>query len=326
MNPMNDLDIIHSLKKYTHIAIAAHISPDGDAIGACVALALALVKMNKKPVILMDEYPEKYNFLPGRQYIYNTYPNHVPLELFVALDCGDLQRLGKYIDDFEKAPLSLNIDHHISNPHYGDFSYVDPEASSTCEIIYKIIKEAEVPIDDEIATSLYTGIAFDTGGFKHSSTTSFTHQIISDLIKYNIDFTDILDKLFYSRSLESAKLLGYALYKMETLNDKQLCICDLSTKEMEELGASANDTEGIISFMKNIDGVLVAVLLYEKNANEIKVSFRASGDKDVCRIAQFFQGGGHKKAAGCTLHTDLKDAKTKILDTVQKELFREKSN
>ncbi|NLK97014.1 bifunctional oligoribonuclease/PAP phosphatase NrnA [Defluviitalea saccharophila] len=318
---MNAFDIIQSLKKYTHIALAAHISPDGDAIGACTALALALAKINKKPIILMEEYLEKYNFLPGRQYIYNTYPADEPLELFVALDCGDLQRLGAYAEYFEKAPLTINIDHHISNPNYGDYNYVDSEASSTCEIIYKIIKQSEINIDDEIAASLYTGIVFDTGGFKHSNTTALTHQIISDLIKYNIEFSDIMDRLFYSRSIESAKLLGLALNKMELLQDKQLCVCDLSKKEMEEVGASVNDTEGIISSMKNIEGVLVAILLYEKNSNEVKVSFRASGDKDVCKIAQIFQGGGHKKAAGCSLNTDLIDAKKKILDIVQKELF-----
>ncbi|NLM13729.1 MAG: bifunctional oligoribonuclease/PAP phosphatase NrnA [Epulopiscium sp.] len=318
---MNDLDIIQSLKKHTYIALSAHISPDGDAIGACTALAMALVKMNKHPVILMDEYPEKYNFLPGREYIFSTYPDNVPLELFVALDCGDLQRLGKYVDYFEKALLTINIDHHISNPNYGDYNYVDSKASSTCEIIYKIIKNSEIDIDDEIAASLYTGIAFDTGGFKHSSTTFLTHQIISDLMKYKIDFTGIMDKLFYSRTFESAKLLGLALNKMELHYNKQLCICDLSKQEMEEVGASVNDMEGIIASMKNIEGVLVAILIYEKNSNEIKVSFRSSGDKDVCRIAQIFQGGGHKKAAGCTLYTDLKNAKIKVLDIVQKELF-----
>lgn len=318
---MINVDIIQQLRNCTHIALSAHISPDGDAIGACIALALALEKMNKKPIILIDEYPKKYDFLPGKEFVYKEYPNNTQLDLFIALDCGDVGRLGEYTSYFEKSPITINIDHHISNPKYGDYYFVDSGASSTCEIVYRIIKACEIDIDNKIAVCLYTGIAFDTGGFKHSNTSTSTHQIISDLIKYNIDFSDIMDKLFYTRSLESSKLLGHVLTKMEVLQDKQLCVCSLAIEEIEGVGATINDVEGIISFMKNIEEVLIAVLLYEKSKDEIKVSFRSSGDKDVCCIAQSFQGGGHKKAAGCTLNMRLEEAKKQIIDKIQKELF-----
>ncbi|WP_058485197.1 DHH family phosphoesterase [Defluviitalea phaphyphila] len=318
---MINSNIIEQIKKYNNIVLAAHVNPDGDAIGACTALALALSKIGKNPVILMDEYPEKYNFLHGREYIHKEYINDEPLELFITLDCGDLERLGDYISYFRKAPITINIDHHITNTKYGHYNEVKKEASSTCEIIYEVIKSCEIPFDDKIASSLYTGIAFDTGGFKHSSTTSFTHEVISDLLKYKVNFTYIMNKLFYSRSLTSSRLLGLALSKIELLENDKLCFCDLSKKEMESLGATIDDVDGIIASMQNIEGVLVSVLIYEKDKNEIKVSFRSVGDKDVSKIAKMFNGGGHKNASGCTINKNLEAVKKEILKKIQEELF-----
>lgn len=314
-------DIIKQIQNHKYIAIATHINPDGDAIGSCTALALALYKNGKKPIILINERPKKYAFLSGEEFIFEEYPRDIPLELFIALDCGDKERLGGYISYFDNAPISINIDHHISNPKYGHYYYVDSQASSTSEMIYGLIKDCGIPFDGTIAQSIYAGIAYDTGNFRHSSTTSSTHRVISDLLQYDFDFTKILDKLFHLRSLASAKLLGYALNKMEIAYNNEICICTLTRKEMDALGAGTDDTEGIISFMKNIEGVTVAILIYEKKDNDIKVSFRSSGDKDVCSVAQLFKGGGHKKASGCSLSMPIHKAKEEVFNVVLKELF-----
>lgn len=314
-------ELYNLIREYTHIAIAAHISPDGDALGACTAFALALEKLGKKPIILINDYPEKYDFLSFKSFVYKEYPSHLPLELFIALDCGDKERLGNYTKNYDKAKFTINIDHHITNPKYGDYNMVDTDASSTCEIIYKLIKTWDIPLDNEIASSLYTGIAFDTGGFKHNNTTSFTHQVISNLMHHDINFTSIMNKLFYSRSLQATQLLGYSLNKIELFQNNQFCLCSLDKDEIKQSGANDSDTEGIIAFMKNIEGVLIALLLYEKAKNEIKVSFRSSENIDVCSIAQKFGGGGHKKAAGCTLYKSMKDAKKEMIYSILKELF-----
>ena len=321
MKPMINQEIYNLINDSMHIALAVHTNPDGDAIGACTALALVLEKMGKKPIILMKDIPDKYNFIHGKELIYDEYPDNLPLELFIALDCGDKERIGEYISIFDTAKITINIDHHITNPKSADYNLVNSNASSTCEIIYELIKDWGLSLDKEIASSLYTGIAFDTGGFKHNNTSSFTHKIIADLLTYNINFTDIMNKLFFSRSLSATKLLAYALNKMELYQNNQLSICTLDKKELEKFDAKNFDTEGIISFMKNTEGVLIACLLYEKSENEIKVSFRSSDNIDISVIAQIFGGGGHKKAAGCTINKTIIEAKDEVINTILKELF-----
>ncbi|HOQ16500.1 MAG TPA: bifunctional oligoribonuclease/PAP phosphatase NrnA [Defluviitaleaceae bacterium] len=318
---MTSQEIYQLIHDSNYIAIAVHTNPDGDAIGACTALALVLKKIGKKPIILMREIPDKYNFLAYHEFICQEYPKHLPLELFIALDCGDKERIGEYSNHFDIADTTMNIDHHITNLEYADYNLVNSKASSTCEIIYKLIKDWEISLDQEISSALYTGIAFDTGGFKHNNTSSYTHLIVADLLAYNINFTDIMDKLFHTRSISATKLLGYSLNKMEFYQNNQLCLCTLDKKELESFGAKDGDTEGIISFLKNTEGVLIACLLYEKTENETKVSFRSSGDIDISYIAQKFGGGGHKKAAGCTINKNINEAKEEVINTILKELF-----
>ncbi|WP_250278494.1 DHH family phosphoesterase [[Clostridium] colinum] len=306
---------IQEIEKSKNIVIAGHTSPDGDAICSALSLGMTLEKMNKSVTILLEEYESVYNYVKGHYMVYkDSYEDLKDVDLFISVDCGDINRLGDAKAIFEKAKKTVNIDHHISNDNFGDLNIVNDKASSTSEIIFEIINHIGA-IDLDIATAVYTGIVFDTGGFKHNCTSKRTHQIAGELVAIGVDTVNIYSDILSMHTLENSKLLSKAIQNIYIEDD--IIISTLSKQEMEDLGASHKNTGGIVQYLLDIKNINVAVFLYEKNDKSIKVSFR-SKTIDVNKIASSYGGGGHILAAGATiLDMTLEQIKNDILQKIK---------
>ena len=306
---------VQLIKDSKTIVLAGHTSPDGDAISASLSLGMSLQKMGKEPIILLEEYGSSFEYLKGHNMVYKEgYENIQDIDLFISLDCGDIERLGLAKDVFEKAKNTVNIDHHISNNNFGKLNIVNPSSSSTSEIVFEIIDYIG-NIDLDIATALYTGIVFDTGGFKHNCTTKRTHQIAGELIDIGVDSVCIHSNILTMHSLENSKLLAKSINNIYIEND--IIISTLSNEEILSLGCTNKNTGGIVQYLLDTKGMNVAIFLYEKEDKSIKASFRSKAI-DVNQIASKFGGGGHILAAGATIRDmTLEQAKEAILEEIR---------
>lgn len=310
-------DIFERISKSNNIAIAGHINPDGDTIGSCMALALCLNKIGKKPIVLLEDYNEKYDVIPGKEFLRQNLPDDLKVDIFVALDCSDKTRLGKFSELFDKTAVTISIDHHISNKEFAQYNYVLEGASSTSEIIFNMVN-MYVPIDSDIATAIYAGIICDTGGFRHKSTNSNTHIVVSKLLNCGIPFTHICNELMFARSIEESRSFKTALENLVCLEDYGISYSYISQEDMERIGVSVKDFDGIVEYLINIRGTKVAFFAYPKAENEVKISFR-SKDINVCEMAEKFNGGGHELAAGCNvLNTPILEVIDMVLNEVKK--------
>lgn len=309
-----------SIQKGSSIAVISHVNPDGDSLGSLLGLSLALRKLGAAVTTFVnDEVPNKFKFLPSidRVLRYDVSQVKVFDQCFV-LDCGDEKRLGYSIDILEKSRQVINIDHHISNKGFGDIDIVDPGASSTCEIIYHIItQEMGTPMDQAIATCLYTGIVTDTGNFRYDSTSPDTHRIAASLLEAGVDLHKITFYLQQNNSLGSVKLLGHLLAGMEVYAEGKVAVMQVTRQILEEYEVQYDEVEGMINYGRDIEGVEVAVVLKELSEQGVKVSLRSKTSFDVSKLAQAFGGGGHRKASGAVIDCNIEEAKKQILDKIQ---------
>jgi len=309
---------IELINKSDNIYICSHVQPDGDNIGSTLGLYMAISKIKERVyVIKSDDIPSDYKFLPN-SHVFKEYDTNSDVDLFISLDSSDIERLGPGKELLRKAKKVINIDHHVTNDNFGDINIVLPDASATGEIVYKFIKRLDVDIDKDIATCLYTGISTDTGRFMYSNTTYETHLIISDLLKTGIDLNSININLYQNRSIERTKLFLEVLYNMEFFLDNKVAVAIVTQQMMEKNNAKLEDTEGIVSFMRDTGPIEVACLLKEISENEVKVSLRSKRYVDVSEIALKFDGGGHVRAAGCTIYDTMDNVKNIVLDEILK--------
>ncbi len=317
---MTDLmTIINKIKSADKIAIISHINPDGDAVGSSLALAIALRGIGKSvDVYLQDGVPGIYGFLHGSDTVLEEW-NHSEYDIAVALDSGDLERLGRCVEVYNSSRIKINIDHHITNTKFGDYSYIETFASSAGEMVYRIIKMSGIDINKEAAECLYVSIATDTGGFRYSNTTSICMQVAADLINCEIDVSELSQKIFDTISLAKVKLMGSAIDSLEMAGEGKIAVMHVSYGQKESFGANLDDFDGIVNIARNINGVEAAAFLVEKSPNEIKVNFRSNSYIDVSEIAKEFSGGGHKRAAGCTIISkSIDEAKSIIMERLLK--------
>lgn len=311
------------------IIIAGHVNPDGDAIGSCLAFALCMKAVGKQPCVLLGEYSRKYDFLQGREFVYNGDYKEVSGDAFVAFDTSAKSRLTEAaLKVFERTKLKIVVDHHISNSNFGDYNFVIPDASSTSEIVYDIACEYKSLTNGTakaIAENIYTGILSDTNGFRHDSTSAKTHYIAADLISKGINFNAIYTRTQMSRSLEEVRIFATALNKFKIDEAYPIAYTSITVGDMEEAGAKYSDLDNIVEYFLNIDGVEVSFMLKEHSETRTKVSMR-SRNIDVSQIAVSLGGGGHKKAAGVTLELSSANACDTILNAVRHELGKTTSS
>jgi bifunctional oligoribonuclease and PAP phosphatase NrnA len=314
-------EIVEVLRKAPSVALFSHVSPDGDCLGSMLAIGLALELMGKTVVFFNpDHVPATLSFLPGADRIRNSLPDPKPQTL-VFVDCTDLQRVS-LTSDYLVDSTVINVDHHISNQRFGHFNWVDDKASACAEVVLTLIRKLGVTINQEIATNLYTAIVTDSGCFQYSNTTANTHRLTADLIEVGLDLTLIHHNIFDQKPLAQIKLLQAALNTLELYADGQLAIMTLTREDFEQSGAGQELSDGLVNHVRSIGGVEAAVLLKEVGPQEVKGGFRSNLWLNVNEIAAQFGGGGHKRAAGCTLKVPLAEAKQRVIRAIKEGLER----
>ncbi len=303
------------------IAILPHVFADGDALGSSFALALALSAMGKNADVLLEEkVPLLYDFLPGRHFSSVYVKSEKRYDLALALDCGDMERLGRRKEVFDSANSTANIDHHNTNTGFAVQNHVDTTSSSTGEIIFTLLDKMGHKAGADVAVNLYAAISTDTGGFRYSNTTPRTHIIASELIGQGVDVAELSRTVFDTASYEKVKLTGAAIQSLELIENGRIAVMTLTNEMISKTGAGEEDSDGIINIARNIRGVEAAVMLRQLDNGEIKVNLRSNKYVDVSAVAGRFSGGGHKRAAGFTTADDLIRVKAGLLDELRKEL------
>lgn len=314
--------IIESIKKYDNFLITSHTSPEGDALGAQLGLASIIRKMGKRGVIVdQDALPYGLDFLPGSKMIRLLDKNcsRIAFDCFVAVDCADLKRTGSvYKLNHARKPV-LNIDHHISNSFFGDVNWVDADASSCSEMIYILHKKLGLAMDEDTAVALYTGIMTDTGSFRYSNTSSFTHLAAADLLKYGVDVVEVYRKAYADIPVREAKLLLKILPGMRLCAEGKVAWFEFKKKLFAGRQPCVDLADMALSFGRAIKGVEVVVLFKENlgPVKDVRVNLRSSGSFDVNKVASFFGGGGHKTASGCTLSGSIRQVEAKVLRKIR---------
>ena len=316
-----DREIVKLIAEAGGVAIFPHVSADGDAIGSSLALALALKNAGKKAVVYIDEnIPAVYRFLSGNELTCFYDPQDEVMDVNIALDTGDVGRLGIRGEAFFKAPCTINIDHHVTNTKFALYNFVDVESASTGEIVYTLLKKLIYPIDRDMAACLYTAISTDTGGFKYSNTTAETHKIAAELLATGLDIGELSQRIFDNTTYTKLKLTQKAIEKLELYEGCRLAVVVISQADLQSTGASDEDCDGIVNIGRSIEGVEVSLLVKEKNADEVRINLRSKTYVDVSEIAAAFGGGGHKRAAGCTVKGPLQEVKDRLTTAVKEKL------
>ncbi|MDD3403852.1 MAG: bifunctional oligoribonuclease/PAP phosphatase NrnA [Hespellia sp.] len=310
----------HILKGKESVAISGHIRPDGDCVGSCMGLYLYLKEnfhFNELDVYL-ERIPDSFHILQGTKEIKHEISGEKHYDLFICLDCGDLDRLGFSAELFLNAKSTFCVDHHISNRSFANENYVVPDASSTSELIFQLMDTDK--ISKATAEALYMGIAHDTGIFQYSCTAPSTMETAAVLLRKEIDANEITDRTYSEKTYTQNQILGKALLEsMMLLNRK--CIASIVTlKDLHFFEADARDLEGIVSQLRNTKGVEVAIFLYELEPQVYKVSLRSKGLVDVNKVAQYFGGGGHVRAAGCSMNGNYYDILNNIVRQIDLQL------
>lgn len=305
------------------IAIAGHIRPDGDCIGSCTALYLYLSRNREKlglekVDVYLEPFGNEFGILSGVDEIKHTYDTGESYDTFISLDCGSLDRLGNALKFYEAAKKTINIDHHISNQAFAKVNHVVADASSTCEVLFTLMEEEE--ISKEIAAALYVGLIHDTGVFKHSNTSEKTMNIAGKLISKGIDFSTLIDESFYAKTYMQNQILGRCLMESMLVLGGRVVFASLSRRMLDFYGATTADLDGIIDQLRVTKGTEVAIFIYETDLHEYKVSMRSNGELNVSRIAVYFGGGGHIKAAGCSMHGSVHDVINNLTAHIEAQL------
>lgn len=305
------LEAANFLKKNDDYYILTHMNPDGDAMGSGFGLCNALRMLGKRAnVLCSDPFPKKYEYL---------FKDYVPMKFtpqtVVAVDLADAKLFGKELSVYASY-VDLCIDHHVSNTGYARRTLLNGEASAACEVLYEVFTEGGMPIDRLTAMCLYTGLATDTGCFRFENTTPRAHVIAAELMKYDIPYARMNRELFEIKSRARMVIEQTVINTMETYLDDKCAIIAVTDDLVKETGISREEFEGLASIPMQVEGVEVGVTIKENEPGKFKISMRSAEKANVSEICAKLGGGGHIRAAGCTLEGDLQQVKLKVLSVV----------
>jgi phosphoesterase RecJ-like protein len=318
--------IINQIKTAQHILLASHSDPDGDAVSSLLALGLAVKHLDKKITLYNSSpIPAVYRFLPSVDCIVRHLNKTDNYDVALVLDCGDLSRVGRAGSTISQISVVINIDHHISNTGFGDLQLIDANACSTAEIVYRLITALNIPLNKEMAISIYTGILTDTGSFRFSNTSQAAFAISHEMTKLGVEPYRVAQQVFGTYSLERIKLLNLALDSLEISENGKLSIMTVTSAMFEYTETQPEDVDGMINYARRIQDVKIAALIQEQrngesrsgNQRRFHVSLRSDGSVDVAAIAGEFGGGGHASAAGFQVETSLLKLKSDIITLAQ---------
>lgn len=317
--------VVACIKRNKHFLITTHINLEGDALGSELAFYRLLKSMGKSATILnADDLPYGYEFLADTNKIRRLRKTikDIKFDCLVVLDCSDLGRCGGVSKLNSHHKPILNIDHHISNQRFGDINWVDAHASSVCEMIYQLYKKLDLPLNREIAMFLYVGMLTDTGGFRYPNTTILTHKIVAQLMKYELDISQIYKNVYENIPFPDMKLLSEILPTIRRQANGKIAWLQIRSNLLKNKRISFDLTEHLLNFARAIKDVEVAVLFKENLYGKfgVGVNLRSRGKVDVNRIASFFGGGGHRTASGCTIPGKIGEVRKKVLAKIRESL------
>lgn len=292
------------------VALFPHVNPDGDAVGSTVALCLALRSRGIESWVYSGKIPGYLGFL-NTEVITDDFGIMAPPDICMAVDCSDENRIDDRLEAFASGYTKLCLDHHLNEAGFGDYYYIDEDAAATCELVYDLLVSQGITPDRDTANAIYTGISTDTGNYKHTNTTPHVHEIAAELIRSGVDHMEVMVNLHENKSMKKVLCESTAVGRMLVFAEGKGVISYLTAADMAGLDASKEDTDEIIDALKKISGVEMAAYLEERE-NGIKVSMRAKTDGNVADICRKYDGGGHVKAAGCTLKMSMEDAFARI--------------
>lgn len=296
-------EVVAALADASEVALATHVNPDGDALGSLLAIALGLTKLNKRvhPSLGASEnkVPASYAFLPGVDRLVGA-DEVPPTPTFVALDCGAADRLGDLEAVARASDCLINIDHHPGNESFGTLNVVVPTASSTAELVTRLLEDLGVAFNNDIATCLYVGVVTDTGRFQYENTSPDTLRLAADLIAYGVHVPSIALEVFESSPFGYLKLLGHVLERATLFEDERFVYSWITLADLEDTGTTLADTEKLIDAVRGTRDAEVAAVFKEQDDGKFRVSLRSKGPVSVGEIARAQGGGGHELAAGFT--------------------------
>lgn len=302
------------------IVLYPHIGMDGDAVGSCSALCEALLRAGKEAsVYIIEDVPENLSFLCG-DFFHNDGEKAASADISVCVDCGDLGRIKGREQAFLSAATTVCIDHHNTSDPFCIYNHIDGSQAATGQLIYKLIKAMNIEIKKETAGRIFAALLTDTGGFQYSNTQKETFDIASDLMDKGLNPNDVSVEIFENDRLEKIKIESMSIDRMRSLCGGKVLMAYVSQEMLEESGAYMNETNGIVSKLRSVRGVEVAVFVKEKAKNDIKISMRSKKYVDVSKIAAAFDGGGHVRAAGFSMECSLQEALMSLEKILEKEM------
>lgn len=306
--------IIRFLNEHNSFLLISHISPDGDTLGSAAALALALRDMGKRVTLAVDgKVPHRLRIFEENVHFYNfdTKPKE-DYDCIVALDCGDLGRLGRFDAEFSAHECTAVIDHHPTNPAYGKANWIKQVAATTM-LVLEILLEMQCQITKAIANCLYAGLSTDTGNFCFSNVTKETFQTAATLADAGAEIVRICDMLYEQNTLGATRLQGRAIDSLELPAEGKLAIVTIQLDDIEAEGAVVQDCSAIVDIPRRIEGTELAIFFRETTDGKYKVSMRSHNYVDCAAIAAKFGGGGHVRAAGVTMQGSIDEIRAKII-------------
>ncbi len=306
--------IVETVRRSQHPMLVLHVRPDGDSVGSSLAMAHCLRHLGKHPtVVCPDPVPDNLAFLDPANECVPPERATGPFDLGLFLDCADLDRIGSAQALVPALPCLVNIDHHPSNRGYGTLNHVDPSAAACAELTLRLIDDLGCPLDPRTATALYAALATDTGSFRFNSTTPGTLSMAARMRAAGADLGVISREIWENRTLPAVRLLALALQTLEVGAGGELAWMSVTRDALAAAGADASATEGLVDYPRSLRGVELALLFAADDDGGTRVSLRSKRRVDVSALAGQFGGGGHARAAGCTVAAPLEEVRPRLL-------------
>ncbi|MGB8356903.1 MAG: bifunctional oligoribonuclease/PAP phosphatase NrnA [Chthoniobacteraceae bacterium] len=315
-------EIAGALKSHQTFVIMSHVRPDGDALGCEIAMALSLKEMGKTVTVWnQDGMLEKYSFLPCSGLVIKPPAAPEDFDVAISLDTAVEDRVGTCLKALGNIKLRINIDHHVSNNHYGDLAYIDTASPATGQILHELIKDQNLPFNVDIAENLFVAISTDTGSFQYPNTTARTFEIGAELVKAGVNVGRLSQQIYESYPRRRIDLLRALLNVLKISCNDRVASFTLSLETAKALGAQPEDNEGLIDTIRAIEGIVVAAFIEELPGNHVRISLRSKDPRaDVCKVCAQFGGGGHTLAAGARIQGSLEEVEKKVLAAICNEI------
>ncbi len=316
--------IVRLIKKHTTFLVTMHVNPDPDALGAALAMALFLRASGKKVKVVNDGIcPEWLKFMPQSR-LYEVFDEAMKFapDVVIVMDSGDIKRIGRVARFIRPGVTVVNIDHHVTNNNFGDHNLVRTELSSTSENLYLLLKAAGARFTRDIATLLYLGILTDTGSFGFDCTSSHTHQVIAELLKFKLPVSDLYRQVYETMPEKDLKIFLSLINTLSLHHGGQVACLTLTKRQAARFSDEFDLKDKVFTFLRAVKGIEVIMILTQQDAKKTRLNLRSRGMVDVARFVLPFNGGGHKKASGGFVELPLFRSKALILEKLGKILPR----